>query len=128
VSVLYLDASALVKLAVAEPGTDGLTGLVNAATEIVTCSVAIVEVRRALARCAPDYDAADIFERCTVIDLDSGIIAQAGILPPPTLRSLDAIHVASALAIAADLDAFVTFDARQAIAATAAGLPVETLS
>lgn len=124
-TVLYLDASALVKLAIAEPGADELTALVNEASEIVTSAVALVELRRALARSAPEFDPDIIIERCTVIDLDPTIIRQAGILPPPTLRSLDAIHVASALAVASDLDAFVTFDERQAAAAAAAGLPVE---
>ena len=123
-TVLYLDASALVKLAIAEPGADELTALVNEASEIVTSAVALVELRRALARSAPEFDPDIIIERCTVIDLDPTIIRQAGILPP-TLRSLDAIHVASALAVASDLDAFVTFDERQAAAAAAAGLPVE---
>ncbi|MCJ7709269.1 MAG: type II toxin-antitoxin system VapC family toxin [Chloroflexi bacterium] len=121
---MYLDASALVRLAILEPGADELAALVNTASEIVTSSVALVEVRRALARSEPDYDPEIITGRCTVIDLDPGIIRQAGLLAPPTLRSLDAIHVASALAIAKDLDAFVTCDQRQASAAVAAGLPV----
>ena len=124
-TVLYLDASALVKLAIAEPGADGLTALVNEASEIVTSAVALVALLRALARSAPELDPDIIIGRCTVIDIDTTIIRQAGILPPPTLRSLDAIHVASALAVASDLDAFVTFDERQAAAAAAAGLPVE---
>ena len=124
-TVLYLDASALVKLAIAEPGADGLTALVNEASEIVTSAVALVALGRALARSAPEFDPDIIIGRCTVINLDPTIIRQAGILPPPTLRSLDAIHVASALAVASDLDAFVTFDERQAAAAAAAGLPVE---
>ena len=124
-SVMYLDASALVRLAIAEPGADEVAALVNAASEIVTSAVALVEVRRALARSAPGYDPDIITGRCTVIDLDPGIIRQAGLLAPATLRSLDAIHVASALTVAADLDAFVTCDKRQASAAVAAGLPVQ---
>ena len=124
-SILYLDASALVRLAVDEPGADDLARLLEAATEIITSAAALVEVRRALARSLPDYDPDDILDRCTVIGLDSTVIACAGVLQPDTLRFLDAIHVASALMIAEDLDAFVTCDERQASAAVAAGLPVQ---
>jgi predicted nucleic acid-binding protein len=125
VSILYVDASALVRLAVDEPGADDLARLLQAATEIITSAVALVEVRRALARRLPDYDPDDILDRCTVIALDASVIARAGLLAPASLRSLDAIHVASALTIAEDLDAFVTCDQRQASAAVAAGLPVQ---
>ena len=123
-SVLYVDSSALVRLATDEPGAEAVSALISDDAEIVTSAVALVEVRRALVRVAPGYDPDDLLDQCIVIALDASVIAAAGLLAPASLRSLDAIHVASALKIAADLDAFVTCDQRQASAAVAAGLPV----
>lgn len=123
--VLYVDSSALVRLAVDEAGADAVGAVVTGDAELVTSAVALVEVRRALVRVAPGFDPDDILDRCIVIGLDPDVIARAGALEPASLRSLDAIHVASALSIAADLDAFVTCDQRQASAAMAAGLPVQ---
>ncbi len=126
-SVLYVDSSALVRLAVDEPGAEAVEALVGPDAEIVTSAVALVEVRRVLARVAPGYDPDDLLDQCTVIELHPDIIARAGVLEPAWLRSLDAIHVASALSIVEDLDAFVTCDQRQATAASAAGLPVQVV-
>lgn len=124
-SVLYVDSSALVRLAVDEPGAEAVAALVGEAAEIVISVVALVEVRRALARVAPGYDPDDLLDQCTVIELQADVIGRAGIVEPASLRSLDAIHVASALSVVEDLDAFVTCDQRQASAARAAGLPVQ---
>jgi predicted nucleic acid-binding protein len=123
-SIVYVDSSALVRLATDEPGAEAVAALISEDSEIVTSAVSLVEVRRALARVAPGYDPDDILDQCIVIALDASVIARAGLLAPASLRSLDAIHVASALMIADDLDAFVTCDQRQASAAVAAGLPV----
>ena len=113
------------RLATDEPGAEAVSALIGHDNEILTSSVALVEVRRALGRIAPGYDPDDVLDQCIVIALDAGVIARAGVLAPATLRSLDAIHVASALTVAEDLDAFVTCDQRQASAAAAAGLPVQ---
>ena len=59
------------------------------------------------------------------VELDAEIASLAGRLEPSSLRSLDAIHLASALALGHEIDTFVTYDARQADAATALGLNVE---
>jgi predicted nucleic acid-binding protein len=123
-SVHYVDSSALVRLATDEPGAEAVSTLIGDDAEIVTSAVALVEVRRALARVAPGYDPDDVLDRCIVIAPDATLIARAGLLAPASLRSLDAIHLASALAIAEDLNVFVTCDQSQASAAVAAGLPV----
>jgi predicted nucleic acid-binding protein len=60
------------------------------------------------------------------IELDADIAARASGLHPPRLRSLDAVHLASALTLEPELDAFVTYDDRQAAAARGAGLVVES--
>jgi uncharacterized protein len=59
-----------------------------------------------------------------LIELDDPIARAAGEMHPASLRSLDAIHLASALALGDELAAFVTYDARLADAARSAGLPV----
>ena len=64
------------------------------------------------------------FDGVTVIDLDPSIASRAGVIEPVGLRSLDAIHLASAVELGAEMDAFVTYDARQATAARELGLSV----
>ena len=59
-----------------------------------------------------------------VLDLDGPIAASASRLAPPTLRTLDAVHVASAREFGPDLEALVTYDDRMIAAARANGLPV----
>ena len=59
-----------------------------------------------------------------MIELSPAISIVAASLQPVVLRTLDAIHVASALALGSELDAFVTYDDRMAEAARAIGLPV----
>ena len=68
------------------------------------------------------------FDGVTVIDLDPLIANRAGEIEPVALRSLDAIHLASALGLGDEVAAFVTHDARQADAARALGLTVEAPS
>ncbi len=126
--LLYLDASALVKLVLAEHGSDDVLRRVDAASEIATSAVALVEIRRALRRVDPGRDPAEVTDRCITVNLDQAIIDAAGDLAPASLRALDAIHVATAMAIGPELDAFVTFDRRQAAAAAAVGLPVDVPS
>ena len=65
-----------------------------------------------------------ILARPFLIELDAATAAHAARLGPPTVRSLDAIHLASALTVGADLHAFATYDARLAEAARLVGLPV----
>ena len=126
--LLYLDASALVKLVLAEHGSDDVLRRVDAASEIATSAVALVEIRRALRRVDPGRDPAEVTDRCITVNLDQAIIDAAGALAPARLRALDALHVATAMAIGPELDAFVTFDRRQAAAAAAVGLPVDVPS
>jgi predicted nucleic acid-binding protein len=125
-SVAYLDASALVKLAAREPESHDLTTYL-ADVELRTSSrVAMVELSRAAARHGPEAVAgvAAVFEALAFIELDAELAAQAASLPPVTLRSLDAIHVVTAMAVGESLVGLVTYDARLSDAARRAGLPV----
>ena len=124
----YLDASALVKLAVTEVETAALRKYLRRHPRRFTNRVAMVEVTRAVRRLPMSREApvGDAFDGVTVVDLDPTIAQRAGIVEPVALRSLDAIHLASALELGEELDAFVTYDARQASAARELGLSVES--
>lgn len=125
----YLDASALVKLATPEAETDALRAALDTYDARVTNRLATVEVARALHRRGVESamltaDVSEALSGLAITELNPAIAETAGRLGPPTLRSLDAIHLASALALEAELDVLVTYDARLADAARAAGLEV----
>ena len=125
----YLDASALVKLATPEAETDALRVELDSYDARVTSRLATVEVARALLRrgaaSAGLGDAvAEVLSGLAIVELDRSIGESAGRVDPPTLRSLDAIHLASALSLGSELGAVVTYDARLADAARATGLEV----
>lgn len=123
----YADASALVKLVIREPESDALRDYLLALPDPATSRVSYVEVHRAMAR-AGEERALDslvaVWERTVFIELEASIADSAARIGPPSLRSLDALHLASALALADDVESFVTYDARLADAARAAGLTV----
>jgi uncharacterized protein len=126
--MLYLDSSAITKLLFLEPGTAELRDRLETSPEPVTSALARVEVPRAVARVKPGSvsQAGALLATLTVLGLDASILATASSLLPATLRTSDAIHLASAVQLGPDLDAFLTYDPRQAEAARAAGLPVES--
>jgi uncharacterized protein len=126
-SRVYLDASAIVKLVLPEPETPALRTYLESAATILCSRLAHVEVRRAVARIARPGDKEhtdELFEGVRTIELDAAIGDVAASVGPPTLRSLDAVHLASALAVGEELDSLVTYDLRLADAAQAAGLTV----
>ena len=119
----YFDSSALVKLSHVEPYSDALIDyLEQEPVEASTSIVADVEVRRALRRAGAASDEA--MRGFYLIALEDEIRTKAALLGSPVVRSLDAIHLATALAIADDQLEFVTYDGRQADAARALGLKV----
>lgn len=130
---LYLDASALVKLIKREPESNALRKLLrrHRIDGRVTSALARVEVVRAVSGGGPAAvaHARRQLARLDHINLDRELLDDAATLAPgTTLRSLDAIHVAAALSIGADLRAVVTYDQRMADAAVALGLVVEAPS
>jgi hypothetical protein len=121
----YLDASALVKLAVTEAESPAMLRWYVEAERVATSRVGIVETTRAAARYPHDAQHLRlILNAVEVIELEHGVGERAAEARPVTLRVLDAIHLASALALMPEIDAFVTYDDRLADAARAAGLPV----
>jgi hypothetical protein len=123
-AIAYADASALTKLALDEPGSVEMRHWYRENERVVCSRIGIVETLRALARQPHDpVHATAILDTVEVFELDADIAASAIALGPPALRTLDAIHVATALALTG-IDAFVTYDLRQAEAARSVGLPV----
>jgi uncharacterized protein len=126
--ICYLDASAIVKLATAEPESSALRAWLSERSPLVTSRVSTVEVLRAVGRKDPAglgrvrVAVEHAFSAIAVAELDADVAARAAELPPPTLRALDAIHLATALAVRDELEAVVTYDTRLADAARAAGL------
>jgi predicted nucleic acid-binding protein len=130
VPLFYADASALVKLLHDEPETGALRAFVVDA-DLVSCELVLAEVPRAVRRSRaldPGLPldllltrAGELLEAIALLPVDRGLMLVAGALDEPALRTLDAIHVAAAASLEA-LDAFVTYDERQAGAARLAGL------
>jgi hypothetical protein len=124
---VYLDASALVKLVMSEPETPALMAYLGDASFVLSSRLSHVEVRRAVARVAEPGDVehgTSMLEGVQFIELDAAVADVAGSAGPVSRRSLDAIHVASAMSVGDEIEAFVTYDLRLADAARAAGLPV----
>jgi predicted nucleic acid-binding protein len=124
-SAAYVDASALTKLALDEPDSVAMRRWYVERDLIVSSRIGLIEMRRAVARGPHDPAHLEtIIGSAVAIELDAGIASRAAIVAPPSLRTLDAIHLATALSLGPEVDAFVTYDDRLAEAARALGLPV----
>lgn len=127
--MIYLDSAAVVKLAHAEPESSALRDWLDERAESgwVSSVLAEIESFRALARHAPSATSRlhPVLDLIDLVDLTPGIRILAQTVLPATVRSLDAIHLATALHVRKQLTAFVTYDNRLAHAAAGAGLTVE---
>ena len=127
--MIYLDSAAVVKLVHAESESQALRDWLDERADTGWISSTLVEVEsfRALARHAPEAVARlhPVLDLIDLVDLDPSIRILAQTLRPVTVRSLDAIHLGTALRIRSRLTCFVTYDKRLADAATGAGLTVD---
>ena len=125
---LYLDASALVKLVLPEAESEALVAALAGGYELITSTVGAIETRRAVLTAGDDEslaeEAEEVLRAVTLVGITEPIRHTAGTLRPALLRTLDAIHLATALSFGAELEAFVAYDRRLAGAALAAGLDV----
>jgi predicted nucleic acid-binding protein len=128
--VIYLDTSAFVKLVWGEAETPALEAFLRERPQatLVSSALLVVETRRAILRQAPGQLArADLLlTRVDQVDVTRSVLDAASRLPDPSLRSLDAVHLATALQLGQDLDALVTYDSRLAAGAERQRLAVVT--
>jgi predicted nucleic acid-binding protein len=124
--LIYLDSAAVVKLVHAENETPALREWLDERIDASWTSSALLEIEafRALARYAPAAAARLhlVLDQVELVDIDAGIRILAQTVRPAAVRSLDAIHLATALRV--QPASFVTYDKRLAEAARDAGLAV----
>ncbi len=124
--MIYLDSSALLKLLFEEAESAALAAWISerAGTPMVSSELAKAEVVRAARRldAATVPAARALVSQLDLIPLSGELLAEAADAGHPSLRTLDAIHLASALSIRGDLTEFVVYDNRLAAAAEAAGV------
>jgi predicted nucleic acid-binding protein len=128
-AVFYADTSALVKLVREEAESSALRAYLTGA-DLVSSELVLTEIPRAVRRAVavdPALPLEPLLDRAEeLIDVlalrpaDRALLAGAGSLAEPALRALDAIHIASAVGLD-PIEAFVTYDERQAAAARLAG-------
>jgi predicted nucleic acid-binding protein len=121
---IYLDSSAIVKLAVTEKESPALRRYLRRRAPVVVSALARTEVARAL---LPLGSAAverghDVLSRIELIRVSDRILLDAGSLLPAQLRSLDAIHLATMRQLGGSLRRVVTYDSRMAAAVSAMGM------
>ncbi len=113
------------KLVLDEDESAAVTALLGDAS-LVSSALLVAEAGRAVQR--EDHAALArvdaLLRPVALLDVDRALLDRASRLPPAQLRTLDAVHLASALLVADDLDGFVCYDARLAEAAAAVGLRV----
>jgi uncharacterized protein len=126
-NVVYLDSSAIVKTVIDEPESPAVRGFLRDYPNRASAELARAEVIRAVRRAEPRAvsRAYEVLDRLSLIGVSSDLLEAAGLLDPPALRTLDAIHLAAARTLAGRLGALVTYDARMQDAASELGLPVE---
>ena len=123
--MLYLDTSAAVKLLIDEKESFALRAYLSD-HDWASSALVRTELVRALLRVDPSVvpRALDLLAQGNLLVIDTPVLDTAARLSPPSLRSLDAIHLASALELRDELTAFVAYDDRLLAAASALGIPV----
>lgn len=125
----YLDTSAVMKLIVDESDSRSFRtwfAKQPSSVRLVSCDLARTELLRASRRVSVRYvaRAREVLDSLILMTVPTSIFERAALLPPAKLRSLDAIHLASALALGDELRGFVTYDEVLAESATQNGLRV----
>jgi len=126
--MIYLDSSALLRMLIDEPESESLALWLASRTDIpkVSSELARVELIRACRRIDEEIvpGARRLLSGLDLVPVTSEVIEQATRAGDRTVRSLDAIHLASAMMLRSDLSAFVVYDRRLRKAAEAEGLAV----
>ena len=123
---VYLDSSAIVKLCISEAETSALRRHLARRRRWITSGLARTEVVRTVSAGGPSalQAADDLLRRITLVKISDRILRSAGTIGPPSLRSLDAIHLATAVVLGDDVARICTYDRRMAEVATDLGFTV----
>ena len=142
--MIYLDACALVKLVREENESSALRDFLDGQrnTEHITSELANAELMRTIRRVNHDdqghpmiseaafeqqlQDASDVLDSVSQIALDTEVVSQAGAIEVPFVRTLDALHLATAAQLGEAVTGFVSYDKGLLSAAEQAGLPTVT--
>jgi predicted nucleic acid-binding protein len=129
-AIAYVDSSALIKLIVPEAESEALRHELEGWGRHASSAIARTEVVRAAARVDPAArePARRLLETVSLIAVSDQILDRAASLAPASLRSLDALHLASALALGPALGSVITYDVRLGDAARATGADVRAPS
>jgi uncharacterized protein len=122
----YVDSSAIVKLAVAEPESGALRRYLSRRQPLVSSALARTEVARALMPSGSEAVARghEVLRRIQLLRVNDRVLNEAGRLEPAEMRSLDAVHLASARQLGSSVRQLITYDEHMAAAAKAAGWSV----
>ena len=126
-SVWYVDSSAIVKLVAIEPQTPALSRFLEGRQPLVSSGLASTEVRRAVLPLGDKFlrQARDVLARFELVRVSDEVLEDAGRLESLSLRSLDAIHLATAALFGSTLGGVISYDRRMRNAALSYGWSVQ---
>jgi predicted nucleic acid-binding protein len=121
----YVDTSAFVKLVLDEPESLAMAEVFNR-MPLISSALLVTELLRTVRRDCPERTdhAIALLDHIATMPVSADVLMAAGFLDAPRMRSLDAIHLVSALAVQPEVGPFITYDRRLAAAAEAVGLQV----
>jgi predicted nucleic acid-binding protein len=117
-----------VKLPLEEDGHEALRRELRGWEGFVSSALLSVEAIRACARYGSQFAvaASEALETVSLVPIDDRVLERAARLERPELRTLDALHLATALSLGEEIGVILTYDDRLAGAARAAGLTVRS--
>jgi predicted nucleic acid-binding protein len=125
-SIAYIDTSALIKLVVTEPETEALHSALQQYRHHFASDLIVIELLRSVRKQGSHLfeSAKGVISGLALCPITRQVTALASTIDPPYLRSLDAIHLATAQLHAQHIEAFITYDRKLHTAAEAAGIKV----
>ena len=129
-AVTYIDSSAIVKLIVEEPESTVLRRYLRGRRPLVSSAIVRTEVKRAILPlgAAALRRADEVLGRIELVRINNLVLNAAGLMKPDEIRSLDAIHLATAALFQTTLRGLITYDTRMANAAQVLGWTVSAPS